>query len=82
MARGGKRPGSGRPPGPSLHRLLTDYWSEDQIKEYFEYLCDNYKESDRLMVFVGEHLLGKAPQAIDLTSGGKPLLIGLADDET
>jgi hypothetical protein len=79
MARGGKRPGAGRPPGPLVR--ITDYWDKEAIDEYFEYLRDNYKESDKLMVFVGEHLMGKAPQALDITSGGKPLLINDFDEK-
>lgn len=77
---GGKRKGAGRPPGVANRPTIFTYWDTEAIKEYFEFLRDNYKEDSRLMVFVGEHIMGKASQQIDLTSGGKPLLIGLADE--
>ncbi len=84
MARGGARPGAGRPPGPQ--RRITDYWGEDAINEFFEFLRDNYKEDSRLMVWVGDHLLGKAPQSIDHTTLGKelptPILNALPDEPT
>jgi hypothetical protein len=65
MARGGKRPGAGRPVGTPNKKSLLDYWTKADIDEYFEYLKDAYKESDKLNQFVGEHLMGKASQPIE-----------------
>jgi hypothetical protein len=62
MARGGKRPGAGRPVGTPNKKSLLDYWTKEDI---FEYLKDAYKESDKLNQFVGEHLMGKASQPIE-----------------
>lgn len=79
MAHGGKRKGAGRKRGSGDRPSIFNYWSEKDIEEYYAHLKDNYKTSDKLAVWIGDHLEGKAPQAIDLTSGGKPLLI--ANDE-
>lgn len=68
---------NGRPKGTG-HRFVSiyDHWSEEAIKEYFEFLQDNYKESDRLGVFVGEQLMGKATQRTELTGeDGGPVQI-------
>lgn len=71
MAKGGKRPGSGRKPGKALR--LLDLLKKGQIDEFIEFLIDNYKEDSRLMIWMGDHIFGKAPQAIDLTTKGKEL---------
>jgi hypothetical protein len=64
MAKGGKREGAGRPKGSTSRPTIFDYWDADAIAEYFEYLRDNYKEDSRLMVFVGEQIMGKATQPV------------------
>lgn len=79
MANGGKRPGSGRKKGSptiTLRELLT----KKDIDTFMEFLLANYMEDAKLMVWMGDHIFGKAPQALDLTSGGKPLLIGIEDN--
>jgi hypothetical protein len=54
LAKGGARPGAGNKPGVPDRPKLADYWDEEAIKEYFEFLRDNYKEEGaRLMLFVG-----------------------------
>jgi hypothetical protein len=70
--KGGKRLGAGRKPGSKM-LTLRDYLSKKDIDTFVEYLLANYMEDSRLMVWLGEHLFGKAPQAIDLTSGGDKL---------
>ena len=74
MSKGGKREGAGRPKGtPNVRATIHTYFSEADIAEFFEFLKDNYKEDMRLMQWVGDHLLGKAPQSIDHTTLGKEL---------
>lgn len=68
MAKGGARVGAGRKPGKTVR--LLDLLKKDQINEFMEFLIDNYKEDARLMIWMGDHIFGKAPQAVDLTSGG------------
>ena len=63
MARGGKREGAGAKLG-SVRPKITDYWTQDDIADYFTHLKKNYKKSDRLAVFVGEHIMGKAIQPL------------------
>ena len=66
---GGKRPGAGRPKGSSNRPTIFDYWDKKAIAEYFEFLQDNYKEDSRLMVFVGEQIMGKATQTVTIPGG-------------
>ena len=73
--RGGKRIGAGRPVGTANKANIYHYWSREDIAEYFEYLKDAYKESDKLNQFVGEQLMGKAQQQLDVTSGGEKIAL-------
>jgi hypothetical protein len=68
MARGGAREGAGRKPGKTLR--LLDLLKQSQIDEFIEFLIDNYKEDARLMMWMGDHIFGKAPQAITGPDGG------------
>lgn len=68
MAHGGKRANSGNKLG-SVRPKITDYWSQKDIDNYFDYLKNNYKKSDRLAVFVGEHIMGKAVQPLSDADG-------------
>lgn len=63
----------GRPKGSTSRPNIFDYWDRGDIEEFFEFLKDNYKEDMRLMQWVGDHLLGKAPQSIDHTTKGEKL---------
>lgn len=77
--RGGKREGAGRPKGSPTKKMnrasIYEYFSEADVAEYFEFLKDNYKEDMRLFQWVGDHLLGKAPQAITGPEGGALQLV-------
>ena len=76
MARGGKREGAGRPVGtpnkPVLMELLLKR-DPDALDTFIEFLMDNYKESDKLMIWMGDQIFHKAPQSIDHTTLGKEL---------
>ena len=74
--KGGRQPGAGRPKGSTTKPRLMDYWTEKDVEEFFEFLKDNYKEDMRLMQWVGDHILGKAPQAIT-GEDGSPLVVKL-----
>lgn len=69
--RGGKRVGAGRKPGEGLPRFST-YWKDEEIKDFFEYLKKRARKSDKIAIFVGEHLFGKATQPV-LGENGEPL---------
>lgn len=70
---GGKRVGQGNKEG-SVRPKITDYWSQDDIADYFVWLKKSYKKNPRLATFVGEHLMGKPVQPIS-GEDGKPLEI-------
>jgi len=72
--RGGARPHSGRPKGSKNKSLvLRDHLKEKDIDTFIEYLLSNYMESEKLMIWMGDHLFTKPVQAVDVTSGGKEL---------
>lgn len=73
MARGGKREGAGRPKGTPNKRLITDYWTEDEVKQFVEAGKDRYIDSDKLYIEFFQHLFGKPQQRVDLTTDGKEL---------
>ncbi len=70
---GGKRVGAGAKKG-SIRPRLTDYWSQQDIQEYFDHLKASYKNDATLTKFVGEHLMGKAVQPIG-NDGDEPFKI-------
>jgi hypothetical protein len=73
MARGGKRKNAGVKEG-SQRPSLTDYWKQEDIVEYFDWLKGAYKKDAQLAKFVGEHIMGKAVQPIG-NDGDKPFLV-------
>lgn len=91
MAKGGARPGAGRPKGStyiSLREMLQERGKKDKkdyIEEFIEFLLANYMEDSKLMIWFGEHLFGKAPQSLDVTTNGKdlpqPILHVLSDNK-
>jgi hypothetical protein len=78
MAKGGKRAGAGRKPGKTLK--LLEILKQEHIDEFIEFLIDNYKEDARLMMWMGDHIFGKAPQAMEVTGkDGEPLAIQISE---
>lgn len=69
MAKGGARPGAGRPKGSKMLDL-RDYMKEKDIKEFFTYLMTTYQTDSRIAVWVADHLFGKAPQPLTGADGG------------
>lgn len=65
--------GAGNKEG-SMRPKISSYWTEEDIEEYFQHLKENYKKSDILTKFVGDHLMGKAVQPIG-NDDGKALLV-------
>lgn len=72
MAKGGKRPGAGRQEGSMNIPKLSSFFTQAELEEYVAFLKTRYKESDKIAVFVGEHLFGKAPQPL-VGSDGREL---------
>lgn len=71
--KGGKRPNAGNKQG-SIRPKITDYWSQDDILEYFTWLKMEYKSQPVLAKFVGEQLMGKAVQPIG-NDGDEPFKV-------
>lgn len=77
---GGARKGAGRK--PKLHEkearqillnaLELKYKNQDDQKNIIEFMS-NFVETKEGMKFFAEHLIGKAPDRIDHTSGDEPL---------
>lgn len=65
----------GRPKGSGAKPHLSDYWTPEQIETFFKSLYARAETDSKIAVWCGEQLSGKAQQSVDLTSGGKPLLI-------
>jgi len=84
--KGGKQPGAGRPKGSKNLYSIRDYMSEKDIQTFFEFVMATYMEDPKLVVWVGDHLLGKAPQAIDHTTKGDklptPILNAIPSDDS
>jgi len=62
----------GRPRG-SHKPHIQDYWTPEQIEEFFRSLYERAQKDSRLAVWCGEQLSGKAQQNVDVTSGGERL---------
>ncbi len=71
--KGGKRQGAGNKQD-SIRPKLTTYWSQADVQDYFDWLKMEYKKQPILAKFVGEQLMGKAPQPIS-NDDDKPFLI-------
>ena len=68
---GGKREGSGRKKG-SKTLQLRDYLKQQDIDTFVEFLLANYMEDGRLMIWMGDHIFGKAVQPLS-GPDGEPL---------
>jgi len=77
MALGGKRPGAGRPVGSKNKLSLRDYMKKEDIEEFFEFVLSTYKESEKLTIWMGDQLIGKATQAITGPDGGPVQIQGV-----
>ena len=77
MAKGGARPGAGRPVGSITRPQLRDYWTPEQIEEFFKGLFDRQKTSDRIAVWCAEQIAGKAPQPLTGADGGPIQIAGV-----
>ena len=82
MAKGGARPGAGRPKGSKNRPTFRDMFfkiygeekAEELILEFFEFTIDNYKENAKLHIWFGDQMFGKAPQDLDVTSDGESVV--------
>lgn len=72
MAKGGRRPGSGRKPGgkAKLTRAIRDYISEPEVKALVEEAKKMALVKPEIMRLLIEQLFGKAPQPVTGADGG------------
>jgi len=73
MAKGGKQPGAGRPKGSTTRPQIRDYFTKKDIETIVDMLKTHMVDDMQLLKFVAEQIFGKAPQSLDLTSGGEKL---------
>lgn len=70
--KGGKQPGAGRPKGSTTRPQMRDFLTEKQVHELIDKAFELAKAGDTKMVaFVLEQVLGKAPQAIEANVSGQ-----------
>lgn len=69
-----------RPVGSTSRPQFYQFTSAEQRREYVEWVMANYKDKPEIAKWVGDQIFGRAAQSVDLTSGGKPLLIGIGDE--
>lgn len=66
-----------RPKGSTTRPQIRQFLKEEDIREIMGVAVKKAKEGDVIMAkFLLEQSFGKAPQNLDITSGGKPLNIG------
>lgn len=64
MAKGGKRPGAGRPKGSVTRPQLRDYFTEEEVKQMVEMIKTHMVDDMTLLKFAAEQIFGKAVQPI------------------
>jgi hypothetical protein len=81
MAKGGARPGAGRPKGTFNKPQLRDFISEDEVHALVEQAKAQAIDKPELLKFILDHVFGKARQNIGLDGGedGVPLSIEISE---
>lgn len=59
----------GRPKGATSRPSILEFWDNNDLDEFFTHIKENYKKDARLATWVGDHILGKAPQALTGPNG-------------
>jgi hypothetical protein len=76
MAKGGKRPGAGRPKGSKTVPQFRDFVSDKERKKFVEFVLDQYMGDIRLALWLGDQLFGKAPQPLTGEDGEPIAIVG------
>jgi hypothetical protein len=77
MAKGGARPGAGRPAGSVTRPQLRDYFGEEDLEVLVTDLMLAAQEDNQILKFIAEQLFGKAPQPLTGDGGGPIQLSGV-----
>lgn len=64
MAKGGKRPGAGRPVGSTVKPALRNFYTEKELQTFVATLKKQALKDPVIMKFVAEQIFGKALQPI------------------
>ncbi len=73
MAKGGKRPGAGRPKGSTNLPRFPDYVTEEERRKFAEFVIDQYMGDIRLAVYFGQNAFAKPVEHVDHTTNGETL---------
>jgi hypothetical protein len=71
MAKGGKRPGAGRPKGSVTKPQLRTYFDKKEIAALVIQLKERAKTDSTILKFIGEQIFGKPAQTFDLPEDGE-----------
>lgn len=78
MARGGYREGGGRKEGSVAMPKLSSFFTIKERDEYVKHIKARYTQSDKIAIFVGEQLFGKAVQTL-AGDPNNPLVIEISE---
>ena len=70
MAKGGKRPGAGRPVGSTNKYSIHSFFTEKDVEGFIKFLKLNYKKDAKLLTWLGDHLFGKPNQTVSGIDSG------------
>jgi hypothetical protein len=76
MAKGGTRPGAGRPKGSITTPRFRDLVSKEEREKFVEFILDQYMGDMRLALWMGDQLFGKAPQPLSGEDGELIAVVG------
>jgi hypothetical protein len=80
MAKGGARPGAGRPTGSTNVPKFRDFVNQEERDKFVEFILDQYMGDMRLALWLGDQLFGKATQAVELGGpDGTPLVVQISE---
>ncbi len=71
---GGERTGAGRPKGSTNKPRIGDFLRPGEMTRLAEKALDMANAGDPMLLkFVLDHIFGRAPQSMDITSGDQPI---------
>ena len=71
--KGGKREGAGRPKGATTLIKALDYFTDKELKEFWDDLKVRAKTDSKIALYFAEQFTGKSMQPVDHTTNGKDL---------
>lgn len=65
----------GRPKGAKTLVRVIEYFTPEEIKEFFNNLKERGKTDNKIAIYLAEQLTGKAAQAMSIELGGEVKII-------